>query len=189
MPREKPHSSKTLGAKRRAEGQKCGERAGDGLVHSTGHRGSGVIFMLWSTAGEAFCEELTLRWVFFLLYSHSTCCSRLSLSQPFPMPLQHKAVVCTATLQAAPARLGLFLLWAITCWRKECGAGQGSLRALLTAPNSSEQGGAGVVSFQEHQALGERGSVCNHSFPVFQRAQFVLCCVTGVGKCLSHEGW
>lgn len=67
---------------------------------------------------------------------------RLSLSQPFLMPLQLKAAVCTATLQAAPARLSLFLLWAITCWRKECGAGQGSLRALLTAPNSSKQGGA-----------------------------------------------
>lgn len=39
--------------------------------------------------------------------------------------------------------LALCLLWAITCWRKECGAGQGGLRALLTAPDPGKQGGAG----------------------------------------------
>lgn len=65
-------------------------------------------------------------------------------------------------LQAAPARLHLSLLWAITCWRKECGAGQGQLQALLTAPNSSEHGERaggehGVVFSQECQVLEERG--------------------------------
>lgn len=67
---------------------------------------------------------------------------RLSLPQPFLMPFQREAMVCTAALQAAPARLHLSLLWAITCWRKECDAGQGQLQALLTAPNSSEHRGA-----------------------------------------------
>jgi len=62
--------------------------------------------------------------------------------QPFPALFQRDAVACTATPQAAPARLPLCLLWAITCWRKECGAGQGSLQALLTAPDSGKQRGA-----------------------------------------------
>lgn len=61
--------------------------------------------------------------------------------QPSPTLLGREA--CAAPPPAAPARLALCLLWAITCWRKECGAGQGSLRALLTAPDPGEQGGAG----------------------------------------------
>lgn len=55
-------------------------------------------------------------------------------------------------------------------------------------PTPASRGEPGVVSFQEHQTLGERGSVCKHSFSVFQRARFVPCCVTEVGKCLSQEG-
>lgn len=53
--KDKPQSSKTLGNKSSSEGQKCGKRTGDELVQSTGHRGFGVIFKLWSAADEAVC--------------------------------------------------------------------------------------------------------------------------------------
>lgn len=82
---------------------------------------------------------------------------RLSLPQPFLMPVQHEAMVCTATLQAAPARLHLSLLWDVTCWRKECGAGQGQLQALLTAPNSSEHGGVQSGFFSRTSSAGREG--------------------------------
>lgn len=111
---------------------------------------------------------------------------RLSLSQPFPMPLKHEAMACTAPLQAAPTRLSLFLLWAITCWRKECGTGQGSLRALLTTPNSSERGGPQGGFLSGTPGAGRRGIFffnCSFSIITFRRVRFTPCCFTEVGKC------
>lgn len=180
------------------DGERCGhkERASDGLVQSHQGQGNQADFHAPEHSRQSFLSVNTLQGAFFSFLPISLAVpgnqpppkkTRLSLSQPFVMPLRREAAAHTATLLAAPAMLGLFLLWAITCWRKECGAGQGSLRALLTAPDSCEQGGAwgGFLSGTPGAGRGGDFFFFNRSFSViaFRRVRFASCCFTEVGKC------
>lgn len=90
------------------------------LVHrAAGHRAVGMIFML-QNQGMLLVNTLQGFFSFLpislaVLGNQPLSKMRLSLPQSFLMLLQHEAMACTATLQAAPARLHLSLLWAITC--------------------------------------------------------------------------
>lgn len=77
--RRNHRAAKQWGPRAAQRGRSVGRGWVMGLVQSAGHRGFGVIFKLRSAVDEALCE-LRLCGASFLLYSHSTCCSR----QPVP---------------------------------------------------------------------------------------------------------